>query len=582
MYNYPKDPKRRKDWAIRTKRVNGTAQWIPSDTDKICEAHFTEAQFSPVKLNRTYRRLKWNAVPTLFPHTKPIKPRPLPTKRRLVLDDKENIEAKKSRVDFEDGRLGGKKSKVEFEDSGLGDISFGSPAPFHSTPHVPRRKQVLKLRQETVDRSSSPLSGNHIREPQVFEDVCQQKIPDAQLGQSGVQQKSAKGLARKQLDLRGRPNMLRKVYEAKPGAQRMSPTENYTSGLEDVVSSPTKDFELARERLAISPQKQTWNVVPTEEYDSPTKRPNSSTNEAQENITVSPKSQKFKVSQKDEKPHTKPSAASQPTEPKAQPTGPNIPRMDQKQTGPSNASASTKPKIVVPLSELQKFMTEKQALAKLATAKEQEIIVLKRKLKKMQFEKNKHKCSAGPKSSRKVGRHANRWENEEVRKALQLKFSCGRTGYETLLKQDYPLPSIRTLYRRTEHIKFEPGPLDEVFEMLKVKVETMSDLEKFCTVTLDEMKIKEGYLQDPSTGKCYGKVTLPGHSGDATHALVFMMGGIYSHWKQAVGYWYTPDGVDGAVFTPILTDLIKRAHNIGLHAISVTSDMGSSNQKMWK
>ena len=124
--------------------------------------------------------------------------------------------------------------------------------------------------------------------------------------------------------------------------------------------------------------------------------------------------------------------------------------------------------------------------------------------------------------------------------------------------------------------------LTEVFDLLGKKVESMSFMERLTTITLDEMKIKEGYGYCPKTGHCYGKVTLPGHSGDATHALVFMMGGIRTHWKQAVGYWFTPDGVDGKEFHPILEDLIKRASDIGLHVISVTSDMGSSNQKMWK
>ena len=97
-------------------------------------------------------------------------------------------------------------------------------------------------------------------------------------------------------------------------------------------------------------------------------------------------------------------------------------------------------------------------------------------------------------------------------------------------------------------IRFEPGVLTEVFDLLKHKVESMNTYEKLCTVTLDEMKIKEGYGYCPKTGHCYGKVNLPNHEGDATHALVFMMGGISTHWKQAVGYWFTPGLVTNANF----------------------------------
>lgn len=63
-----------------------------------------------------------------------------------------------------------------------------------------------------------------------------------------------------------------------------------------------------------------------------------------------------------------------------------------------------------------------------------------------------------------------KWSHETVQKALQLKFSCGKSGYETLLGQGQPLPSIRTLQRRMQDIRFESGMLHEVFKLLTLKV----------------------------------------------------------------------------------------------------------------
>lgn len=40
------------------------------------------------------------------------------------------------------------------------------------------------------------------------------------------------------------------------------------------------------------------------------------------------------------------------------------------------------------------------------------------------------------------------WSNETINTALKLKISCGIAGYEELIKQHYPLPSLRTLQRR--------------------------------------------------------------------------------------------------------------------------------------
>lgn len=49
------------------------------------------------------------------------------------------------------------------------------------------------------------------------------------------------------------------------------------------------------------------------------------------------------------------------------------------------------------------------------------------------------------------------WLNETIERALQLKFVCGTSGYEELLRQKIPLPSLRTLRRKLEGFKFESG-----------------------------------------------------------------------------------------------------------------------------
>lgn len=49
--------------------------------------------------------------------------------------------------------------------------------------------------------------------------------------------------------------------------------------------------------------------------------------------------------------------------------------------------------------------------------------------------------------------------------------------------------------------------------------------ERNCCLTLDEMSITPGMEFDKSSGTVIGNVTLPGHSGTATHILVFMLGG---------------------------------------------------------
>ncbi|XP_064469792.1 uncharacterized protein LOC135384525 [Ornithodoros turicata] len=80
-----------------------------------------------------------------------------------------------------------------------------------------------------------------------------------------------------------------------------------------------------------------------------------------------------------------------------------------------------------------------------------------------------------------ISRHSNRgskWPESTIKKALQLHFSCGSSGYDDILEQKLPYPSARTLRRRVEGIKFQPGVLHEVFELLQAKVPALGPQER--------------------------------------------------------------------------------------------------------
>ena len=123
--------------------------------------------------------------------------------------------------------------------------------------------------------------------------------------------------------------------------------------------------------------------------------------------------------------------------------------------------------------------------------------------------------------------------------------------------------------------------LIEVFDFLKLKVDGLTELESECVLTLDEMTITPSVELHMLTGKLYGDVTLPGHTGVATHACVFMLAGSTTQWKQVVAYHYSGSSTNGAECRPILIEIIQRAASIGLHVLNFTTDMDSPNQAMW-
>lgn len=175
-----------------------------------------------------------------------------------------------------------------------------------------------------------------------------------------------------------------------------------------------------------------------------------------------------------------------------------------------------------------------------------------------------------------------KWSNETVVNALRLKFSCGGSGYEELLRQKFPLPSVRTLQRRLQNLNFDSGILDEVLKFLDTKVQTFAPSERDCALVLDEMAITPTSVYDISLNKYLGEVTLPDHTGVATHVLVFMLAGIKARWKQVVGYFFTGNSVKGVIINDIIKNILQKVEPLGLNIVSVTSDMGAGNQALWK
>lgn len=83
------------------------------------------------------------------------------------------------------------------------------------------------------------------------------------------------------------------------------------------------------------------------------------------------------------------------------------------------------------------------------------------------------------------------WSKDTIRKAFQLKFACGKTGYRLLLDQGHLLPYIQTLQRRMNSISFQSGILAQVFDLLKLKVCYSKRVVRFAEVPcrLDEIMI---------------------------------------------------------------------------------------------
>jgi len=168
-----------------------------------------------------------------------------------------------------------------------------------------------------------------------------------------------------------------------------------------------------------------------------------------------------------------------------------------------------------------------------------------------------------------------KWLPETVQKGLKLRYSCGSSGYQQVIKNVVPLPSVRTLQRKTEHLKFQPGILVEVLDAFEVELVDFSDLDKDCSIFWDEMALTSCVELDRSTGCYIGTVTLPNVTGVAYKALVFMFGGIHRKWKLTVAYYFVPKETYAEAVKDIVIDLLGRAKGIGLNVKCLVCDMGN-------
>lgn len=76
-------------------------------------------------------------------------------------------------------------------------------------------------------------------------------------------------------------------------------------------------------------------------------------------------------------------------------------------------------------------------------------------------------------SLRRGSNRGSKWSNETIKKALQIRFASSSTGHYLLLEQHQPSSSLRSLRRRLECVSMEPGMLEEVFDILRIKVAFM-------------------------------------------------------------------------------------------------------------
>jgi hypothetical protein len=181
------------------------------------------------------------------------------------------------------------------------------------------------------------------------------------------------------------------------------------------------------------------------------------------------------------------------------------------------------------------------------------------------------------------------WSLETVRQAFQIRYICGVQGYEFIRNIGYPLPSYRTLCDRVQHSSFLPGIQNDVLQWLQCKLQPMALQEKDCVLMLDEMAVRRCFEYDKGIRCFVGQVSMDVLNSAnckevtlASNALVFMIRGLTTNWKQVIAYYMTSKSVDGSVLWQLIRNIIVELGKCSVNVRAVVCDMGSCNRAMWK
>lgn len=67
----------------------------------------------------------------------------------------------------------------------------------------------------------------------------------------------------------------------------------------------------------------------------------------------------------------------------------------------------------------------------------------------------------------------------------------------------YCLPSVSTLRKFTQHYYIDPGLQDNIFQMLKTKVDLLEEINKYCIICMDERSLKTHLFYNITRDKVY-------------------------------------------------------------------------------
>ena len=159
------------------------------------------------------------------------------------------------------------------------------------------------------------------------------------------------------------------------------------------------------------------------------------------------------------------------------------------------------------------------------------------------------------------------WTAKEVGVAVGLR-CLSRKAYQYVQQVlRFPMPSATTLAVRTRGFRLTEGVIEGAQIVLEAAVKSMSEMERLCVISFDEVSIDGRWCYDQMSDRVLS----------ASKLQLLMVRGLTASWKQP--YYYD---LDSPMNIATLNDVIIHLEATGLRVMAAVSDMAPENETMWR
>ena len=191
--------------------------------------------------------------------------------------------------------------------------------------------------------------------------------------------------------------------------------------------------------------------------------------------------------------------------------------------------------------------------------------------------------------AKKMGR---RYHPQIIRFALSLHGKSAAAYREIQESGALVLPSERVLRDYKNYFKPKAGINLENIESLREKAATLTGIQRYLVLVMDEMKIQSNLVFDKYSGELIGFVDL----GDpmtnyaslgeedvmATHALAFLVRGMCSDLKHVIAYYFTENVTSYQIMSMFWKAVGVLELSLNLWVIAAVNDGASPNRKFFE